>query len=324
MTASGAGERSRTATRRAVLASGAIALLAMLAACAPASAADSPFAGRTLYRSPDSSAAIAARTGGTAAEREAAAQLAERPTATWLIPERLPAGEVGPAVDALLDDAAGAAALPVLVVYGIPDRDCGGHSAGGLARTPYLAWIDEIAAAIGERSAVVVLEPDALALAEACPDAAARPALVREAAARLPATTAVYLDGGHSAWLPAERMAELLRAAGVDRVRGFATNVSNTRTTSEERAYAHRVAEALGGGHAVIDVSRNGSGPPADASWCNVPGRTVGEDPGPLDDEVVDAVLWLKPPGESDGTCNGGPPAGQWWPEAAIALTGGG
>jgi len=321
MTASGAGERSRAATRRVVVASGTIALLA---ACAPAAPATTPFAGRSLYRSPDSSAATAAGTAADPAERDAAAQLAARPTAVWLVPERLPAGEVGPAVDAVLDDAAADAALPVLVVYGIPDRDCGGQSSGGLPRAPYLAWVDEIAAAIGERPAVVILEPDALALAEACPDAAARPTLVRDAAARLPGTATIYLDGGHSAWLPAERMAELLRAAGVERVRGFATNVSNTRTTSEERDYAHRVAAALGGGHAVIDVSRNGSGPPADASWCNVPGRTVGEDPGPIDDEVVDAVLWIKPPGESDGTCNGGPPAGQWWPEAAIALTGGG
>ncbi|MFK4731229.1 glycoside hydrolase family 6 protein [Agromyces mediolanus] len=324
MTASGTGVRSRAAARRLALASGSIALLALLAACAPATSADSPFANRTLYRSPDSSAAIAAQTGATAAEREAAAQLASRPTAVWLVPERLPQGEVGPALDALLDDAAGSAALPVLVVYGIPDRDCGGQSSGGLARTPYLAWLDEIVEAIGERRVVVVLEPDALALSEACPDPAARVALVREAAGRFARTSAVYLDGGHSAWLPAERMAELLDAAGVDRVRGFATNVSNTRSTDEERDYAHRVAAALGGGHAVIDVSRNGSGPPPDAEWCNVPGRTVGEDPAAIDDPVVDAVLWIKPPGESDGECHGGPPAGQWWPEAAIALTGGG
>jgi endoglucanase len=31
--------------------------------------------------------------------------------------------------------------------------------------------------------------------------------------------------------------------------------------------------------------------------------------------------LWIKPPGESDGPCNGGPAAGAWWPDAAIELT---
>jgi endoglucanase len=38
------------------------------------------------------------------------------------------------------------------------------------------------------------------------------------------------------------------------------------------------------------------------------------------DDPAVDALLWAKPPGESDGACNGGPPAGRWWAEQAIEL----
>jgi endoglucanase len=28
----------------------------------------------------------------------------------------------------------------------------------------------------------------------------------------------------------------------------------------------------------------------------------------------------VKPPGESDGECNGGPAAGRWWPEYALGL----
>ena len=35
----------------------------------------------------------------------------------------------------------------------------------------------------------------------------------------------------------------------------------------------------------------------------------------------MDAYLWVKTPGESDGTCNGGPRAGQWWPEYALGLS---
>ena len=35
-------------------------------------------------------------------------------------------------------------------------------------------------------------------------------------------------------------------------------------------------------------------------------------------DPLVDALLWIKRPGESDGACNGGPPAGTWWPEDAL------
>jgi endoglucanase len=54
--------------------------------------------------------------------------------------------------------------VPVFVPYNIPGRDCGGYSAGGAQTTAdYEAWISAIAAAIGTREAVIVLEPDALA-----------------------------------------------------------------------------------------------------------------------------------------------------------------
>ena len=33
---------------------------------------------------------------------------------------------------------------------------------------------------------------------------------------------------------------------------------------------------------------------------------------------LVDAFLWIKTPGESDGTCSGGPAAGKWWGEYAL------
>ena len=33
-----------------------------------------------------------------------------------------------------------------------------------------------------------------------------------------------------------------------------------------------------------------------------------------------DALYWIKAPGESDGSCNGGPTAGVWWPQYALGL----
>ena len=38
------------------------------------------------------------------------------------------------------------------------------------------------------------------------------------------------------------------------------------------------------------------------------------------DSTGLDALLWVKLPGESDGTCNGGPAAGQWWQEMALEM----
>lgn len=280
-----------------------------------------PFGGRPLWVNPDTSAAVAAEYAATEAERDAGAILAAQPTAIWLTPERQPAGRVGEYVRGLV--AASQSALPVFVIYGITDRDCGGQSAGGLASAAYLDWVSEIADAMGHRLAIVILEPDSIALSVECDDPDERLQLVSQAVDRLVMTSvAIYLDGGHSDWLPVDEMAGLLRSAGIDRARGFATNVSNTQSTVRERAYATRLSDELGGARAVIDTSRNGNGPPSDAEWCNAPGRAIGEIPGAVDDPVVDALLWIKPPGESDGRCNGGPAAGAWWPDAAIELTG--
>ncbi len=95
----------------------------------------------------------------------------------------------------------------------------------------------------------------------------------------------------------------------------------------------------------MIDTSRNGQDrwtPPAGVypdgqDWCNPPGRGVGVRPT-LDTGVplVDAYLWVKIPGASDGECTRGlgpagttvdpewgvidPPAGAWFPEMALDL----
>ncbi|WP_137845477.1 glycoside hydrolase family 6 protein [Microbacterium sp. 2FI] len=94
--------------------------------------------------------------------------------------------------------------------------------------------------------------------------------------------------------------------------------------------------------HFVIDTSRNGQGPwtpPAgvysDAEdWCNPPDRGLGLLPDTTTGvPLVDAYLWIKVPGESDGKCYRGTPgpldpergiedpaAGQWFVEQAREL----
>jgi endoglucanase len=55
--------------------------------------------------------------------------------------------------------------------------------------------------------------------------------------------------------------------------------------------------------------------------WCNPRGRGLGErpktNPG---DARIHALLWAKRPGESDGSRNGGPSAGQWFHANALEL----
>ena len=209
-------------------------------------------------------------------------------------------------VDRTVDKAAKANAVPVLVAYNVPNRDCGGYSAGGAQH--YSRWIDGFADGIKRRRAIVILEPDALA------SGCAKLKHVRTAVKRLDRLpdTALYVDAGHSSWQPVKTMKRRLKRVGA---RAAALNVSNFRATDELIAYGTQL-----GMHFVIDTSRNGRGPKG-TQWCNPPGRALGALPtAETGNALVDAFLWIKTPGESDGTCRGGPPAGRWWPRYALGL----
>src|SRR6185436_9663008 len=152
----------------------------------------------------------------------------------------------------------------------------------------YLEWIKGFAAGIGAHRAVVVLEPDALALLTQClspEDQAQRLELIHQAVLALKAQpgAAVYIDAGNSNWVPAADMAARLQRAGIADARGFALNTSNYRADEELSSFAKEVLNALKlDKHFVIDSSRNGNGPaPAgDAQdWCNPEGRALGRVP---------------------------------------------
>ncbi|MCZ4119493.1 glycoside hydrolase family 6 protein [Streptomyces sp. H39-S7] len=105
--------------------------------------------------------------------------------------------------------------------------------------------------------------------------------------------------------------------------------------------YASHVPAGAALPHFVIDSSRNGQGPwtpTAEYSdpqtWCNPPGRGLGTRPTAATGvPLLDAYLWIKVPGESDGSCTRGtagptdpeygitdPAAGAWWPDQAHGL----
>ncbi|MEG9225096.1 glycoside hydrolase family 6 protein [Aeromicrobium sp. Sec7.5] len=279
---------------------------------------DNPFVGRDLFVWTGSAAAEAAAE-ATGEDAEALRGLADTPTAVWLTPEAHGPGDVGAFVEQLVSAADDRAV--VLVVYGITDRDCvGEESAGGLEPALYGAWIRAIAGALSGTVAIV-LEPDALATVEECADPDERYLLLRDAAAELRDDATVYVDAGHANWIDPEVMAERLRRAGVEQTRGFSVNVANFQADADELAYAERIREDLSDAHYVVDSGRNGAGSTDD--WCNPPGRALGVPPAVVDDEsALDARLWIKPPGESDGRCNGGPEAGEFWVERALELAG--
>lgn len=290
-----------------------------------AAAAVAPAVGTRVLVSDTSKAASASTAAGDASDTAAAEWLAKQPTTVWLTPETDPVDAVEDRIARLIDESRDQNATLSLAVYGLPDRDCGNHSAGGLEPGAYGEWTRRIGQALHaapELRKVIVLEPDSIALASSCGSIDERMAHLRTAVDDLTGPdTWIYIDAGHSAWHPVDEMAELLRASGLlPMVRGVALNVSNYQDTAAEFAYAHALSDRLGGTHAVIDTSRNGAGP-AGSEWCNPSGRLVGSPGGSYGDGVVDTNLWIKPAGESDGECNGGPTAGTWWPAAAAELT---
>ena len=109
--------------------------------------------------------------------------------------------------------------------------------------------------------------------------------------------------------------------------------------------YANMLGATAPTTHFVVDTSRNGLGPwqfpagtyPDPQDWCNPPGRGLGLRPtADTGDALIDAYVWIKVPGESDGECTRGlgaagttvdpewgridPAAGAWFPEQALQL----
>jgi endoglucanase len=234
-----------------------------------------------------------------------------------------------PAVDAKYIAAAQAGGtMPVLALYGIPHRDCGSYAAGGFGSADaYRGWIDGVASAVGSGPAAIILEPDALAMAD-CLSADQRQerfdlmSYAVDTLTRDPAA-AVYVDAGHSRWVSADKMAAMLNQVGVGKARGFSVNTANYFTTDEEIGYGEAISGLTNGSHYVIDTSRNGAGPTDDKLyWCNPSGRALGAPPTTATAGAhADAYLWVKRPGESDGSCGrGDPAAGRFSNQNAIDL----
>ncbi|MFL1903793.1 glycoside hydrolase family 6 protein [Streptomyces tauricus] len=281
----------------------------------------------SFWVNPESGAARQAaewrRTGRTA-DALLMERISTRPQAEWLTGS-------GPraVVEARTTAAAREGRTAVLVAYYVPHRDCGSYSGGGArSAAGYREWVDEFAAGLGDRGAYVIVEPDAVAHAiDGCGPVVPeeRYALLAYAVDRFKrqANTRVYLDAGNPAWHPdTSRLIAPLKQSGLARADGFALNVSNFQTDADSSAYGDKLSAALGGTHFVIDSSRNGNGPRTGTdSWCNPPGRALGVAPTTVTGApLIDAYLWVKRPGESDGTCRGGPAAGQWWPSYALEL----
>ncbi|RYP35762.1 hypothetical protein DL768_010967 [Monosporascus sp. mg162] len=222
-------------------------------------------------------------------------------------------------------------------------------------KTDYIAPYAEKVSAATDLTFAIVLEPDSLAnlvtnlAIEACAGAAP---LYEEGIAHAISSLQfdnvhLYLDAAHGGWLgwddnlapTAEIFAKVVaRAGNSTKIRGFSTNVSNYNPYSatvrenftewsnswDEDHYAQSLTPHLekaglparfiiDQGRVALPGAREEWG-----EWCNVAPSGFGIKPGtPVNNTLVDSIVWVKPGGESDGECGleGAPRAGQWFDE---------
>ena len=344
-----------------------------------------PFDGADFYVDPAYSAQVESTVRATPARSAQLRKLESVPTAIWL--DSIAAvGGVGRTLDDALarQRQTGKPVVTVLVIYDLPERDCAASAssgelalAGGEGR--YEAeFIEPLAAQLrahASQRVVVVVEPDSLAniatnanIAKcAAADGVYRRSIAMAVRRLSMPSVWLYLDAAHAAWLGWARnrakIAQIYRdvltqAGGLDKVRGFATNVSNYDTLRggdiarlepsdpcpDELTYVEKLAASLAeagivGKGFLVDTSRNGRAGirSKSGSWCNVAGAGLGERPQASPVAGVDAYWWIKPPGASDGgsdpaapgydancsaqdSLRGAPRAGQWFDTQLLRL----
>jgi endoglucanase len=289
-----------------------------------------PFVGAVQYVDPTSQAMNWIKTSDPAHTEDIRLmhKVADNPQGSWIMPE------FDPQLDSKLEAAKGQLLLENF--YGMINRDNGGYSGGGCAdENHYRAWIDGLAAKIkahpGTKS-VVNVEPDALDFTIGGPEEknAVRYALLKYALNTLTAAGATtYLAVG---WTAADQVANVIHQYFSDaQFHGFCLDTSGYDRQADLEAKAQALFQATGK-PSIIDTSRNGNGPwdwqkdnPGKSydevkPWCNPPGRALGYKPSVVvGNPAIDAYVWAKRVGESDGPLRG-PNAGVFMPDYALEL----
>jgi hypothetical protein len=191
--------------------------------------------------------------------------------------------------------------------------------------------IDAMAAGVGRRPAVLLLELDALGSSSCVSKMHAMPeweADLRYEINKMRALphTVVYVEGGYSDSNSVRYTARILNKIGIRKIRGFFTNDTHEQWTSNEARWATKISKLTHGAHFIVNTADNGRGPLYNKNkvkngvedLCNPPGRGL----GPLDTTLTgfkyaDAWMWTHPPGNSSG-CGGGPPGGVFYLKRAL------
>lgn len=235
------------------------------------------------------------------------------------------------------EGAADADRTGLIAYYGLRDTTCEEAAADPAQGDAYLertrVLVDQLPASGAQ--AWIVLEPGLVTDLGAC-DSDPRADWVGQAAAIIAqAGGAVYLDAG---------VVDDPRAvaAGLERidlagVAGIAVGTNGYRAPSEQVALGEQALALLADAGVAVDSARTGpdpgqaglgiivdtsrSGVPiADSEPCNPPEAGIGVAPELVGEGALDARVWIKRVGESDGACEGGPTRGQFSQALALRL----
>lgn len=246
------------------------------------------------------------------------------PVVFWLTDSYAP-----PKMAQRVQSANAAGQIAVFSIYYIMRRDCGLYSAGGAqSEADYKSFIDQLVSNLGSSKAVFIIEPDGQTIISCLSqtEVDTRWRCIKYAVDRLSAQGSyTYIECGTYGY-DVNTIASRLRSSGVANATGFCTNVSQFVEDEYALPWADQLSSVLGGKHYIVDTSRNGvpmikTDGSTDWSWCNPPNKGLGRRPSTNTGRTnFDAALWVKVPGESDGSCNGAPGAGEWFQSYALQL----
>lgn len=311
-------------------------------------ASRNPFVGAEFYVNPGYAGKVEGTANAHPTEASSIRKVAAYPTAVWLDSVETAKSVASTLQSATQQGSNGKPVVTVFVIYDLPNRDCSARSSGGELtvesggearyRTEFIDKIASHFSRFPDQRIVAIVEPDSLpnlatnmSVAKCAQSEATYRNSIAYAVSKLamPNVT-LYLDAGHAGWLGwngnRTKIAQifkdvLTRAGGADKIRGFATNVSNFNTLSgsegkqlgpanpcpDELSYVTKLSEELRkvgiiNKQFIIDTSRNGV--PVRTSWgqwCNIKGAGLGQRPQAAPAPQIDAYFWIKPPGDSDG-----------------------
>lgn len=223
-----------------------------------------------------------------------------------------------------------------VVVQGIPSNDCAtpyspSESSVKTAKD-YEKFVTTLASIVGDRKVLYVLEPGAVGVltSDRCGGDAEYKLNLATAVKLLSANSnaKIYVDVGRQTLSSDELTAEVVEiiASLMDAgsVSGIALNTGDYGPTSELAQLCSIFQTAIGSAKltCVIDTSRNYAHLNSEER-CNPIDAAIGAPPtADTRFENIDYLMWIKPPGESDGKCDDGthggdsvrgPPAGDFF-----------